>query len=116
MSEYMEEYKAVGNECEFTTKSQGNNPGSIPVVVGQYDFIEKLVVCLLSGGHVLVEGVPGLAKTLASKVMSKTIRAEFKRVQFTPDLMPADIIGTKVLIKSGEFYLKRVLLPIYFCR
>jgi len=109
MSEYMEEYKAVGNECEFTTKKAKEIIQEVSrVVVGQYDFIEKLVVCLLSGGHVLVEGVPGLAKTLASKVMSKTIRAEFKRVQFTPDLMPADIIGTKVFDqKSGEFYLKK---------
>jgi len=109
MSEYMEEYKAVGNECEFTTKKAKEIIQEVSrVVVGQYDFIEKLVVCLLSGGHVLVEGVPGLAKTLASKVMSKTIKAEFKRVQFTPDLMPADIIGTKVFDqKSGEFYLKK---------
>ncbi|NLM57608.1 MAG: MoxR family ATPase [Clostridium sp.] len=105
----MEEYKAVGNECEFTTKKAKEIIQEVSrVVVGQYDFIEKLVVCLLSGGHVLVEGVPGLAKTLASKVMSKTIKAEFKRVQFTPDLMPADIIGTKVFDqKSGEFYLKK---------
>ena len=109
MSEYMEEYKAVGNECEFTTKKAKEIIQEVSrVVVGQYDFIEKLVVCLLSGGHVLVEGVPGLAKTLASKVMSKTIKAEFKRVQFTPDLMPADIKGTKVFDqKSGEFYLKK---------
>jgi MoxR-like ATPase len=56
--------------------------------VGQYEFIEQLVVVLLSGGHVLIEGVPGLAKTLAAKVMAKTVKAEFKRVQFTPDLMP----------------------------
>ncbi|NLD49643.1 MAG: MoxR family ATPase [Clostridiaceae bacterium] len=78
------------------------------VVVGQYEFIESIVIALFTGGHVLVEGVPGLAKTLASKVVAKTIRADFKRVQFTPDLMPADIIGTKVYDqKNGEFYLKK---------
>lgn len=77
-------------------------------VFGQYEFIEQLVILLLTGGHVLIEGVPGLAKTLAAKVMSKTIKAEFKRVQFTPDIMPADITGTKVYDpKSGSFYLKK---------
>ncbi len=78
------------------------------VVVGQYEFIEQLVIVLLSGGHALIEGVPGLAKTLASKVLAKTVKADFKRVQFTPDLMPADITGTKVFdAKSGNFYLKK---------
>jgi len=76
-------------------------------VVGQYEFVEQLVIVLLSGGHALIEGVPGLGKTLASRVLAKTIKADFKRVQFTPDLMPADIIGTKVYdAKSSNFYLK----------
>ncbi|HOV26628.1 MAG TPA: MoxR family ATPase [Pseudobacteroides sp.] len=78
------------------------------VVVGQYALIEQMVVVILSGGHILVEGVPGLAKTLAAKTIAKTIKADFKRVQFTPDLMPADITGTKVYdSKSGEFYLRK---------
>jgi len=78
------------------------------VVVGQYEFIEQFVTVLLSGGHVLIEGVPGLAKTLASKVTAKTVKADFKRVQFTPDLMPADITGTKVYdAKASNFYLKK---------
>lgn len=96
-------------DCEFTSsKAKAIIEEVSKVVVGQYDFIEKLVICLFTGGHVLVEGVPGLAKTLASKVISKTIKADFKRVQFTPDLMPADIIGTKVFDqKSSEFYLKK---------
>ena len=65
-------------------------------------------------GHVLIEGVPGLAKTLTSKVMSKVVKAAFKRVQFTPDLMPADIIGTKVFdAKKVEFYLKRSFIYKY---
>jgi len=78
------------------------------VVLGQDEFIEQMVIALLSGGHVLVEGVPGLAKTLSAKIMAMTIRADFKRVQFTPDLMPADITGTKVYDpKSGSFYFKK---------
>lgn len=78
------------------------------VVVGQYEFIEHLVIALLAGGHVLIEGVPGLAKTLSSKVLAKAVKAEFKRVQFTPDLMPGDITGTKVFdAESGSFYLKK---------
>lgn len=77
-------------------------------VFGQYEFIEQLTVLLFTGGHVLIEGVPGLAKTLAAKVMANTIQAEFKRVQFTPDIMPADITGTKVYDpQSGNFYLKK---------
>lgn len=78
------------------------------VVVGQYEFIEQMVIILLSGGHALIEGVPGLAKTLSAKVLAKTVRAEFKRIQFTPDLMPADITGTKVYdAKTSNFYLKK---------
>ncbi|TYQ18309.1 UNVERIFIED_CONTAM: MoxR-like ATPase [Acetivibrio alkalicellulosi] len=107
MSDYIKEN--MNDECEFTrTKSKAIIEEVSKVVVGQYDFIEKLVVCLLTGGHVLIEGVPGLAKTLASKVIAKTVKAEFKRVQFTPDLMPADIIGTKVFDqKKTDFYLKK---------
>lgn len=95
--------------CEFTKGKATSIIGEVnKVVVGQYEFIEKLAVVLLTGGHVLIEGVPGLAKTLAAKVMSKTVKAEFKRVQFTPDLMPADITGTKVYdSKTGSFYLKK---------
>lgn len=109
MSEYMEDNRITGNECEFTANKAREIIQEVSrVVVGQYDFIEKLVVSLFSGGHVLVEGVPGLAKTLASRVIAKTVRADFKRVQFTPDLMPADIVGTKVFDqKNGKFYLKK---------
>ncbi len=95
--------------CEFTKEKARAIINEVSkIVVGQYEFVEHMVTALLSGGHVLIEGVPGLAKTLASKVMSKTIAAEFKRVQFTPDLMPADIIGTKVFDpKKTEFFLKK---------
>ncbi|HHV60068.1 MAG TPA: MoxR family ATPase [Clostridiaceae bacterium] len=78
------------------------------VVVGQYDFLEKIVIALLSGGHILIEGVPGIGKTLAARVLAKVIKADFKRVQFTPDLMPADITGTMVYDSSAnKFYFKK---------
>lgn len=73
-------------------------------IVGQDVLLERLMVALLAGGHVLVEGVPGLAKTMAIKTLSSTIGGEFQRIQFTPDLVPADLIGTRVYNqKSGEF-------------
>lgn len=95
--------------CEFTRKTaEAIIKEAGKVVVGQYDLIEKIIVTMLSGGHVLLEGVPGLAKTLAARAMAKTISSEFKRVQFTPDLMPSDITGTKVFdVKAGSFYFKK---------
>lgn len=78
------------------------------VVIGQEEFIEQLLIVMLTGGHALVEGVPGVAKTLTAKTLARTVRAEFKRVQFTPDLMPADILGSRVFdIKNSTFYLKK---------
>ncbi|RYZ02376.1 MAG: MoxR family ATPase [Comamonadaceae bacterium] len=74
------------------------------VVVGQDRFLERVMVAILSGGHLLVEGVPGLAKTLTIKTLSDTLRGQFKRIQFTPDLVPADLIGTRIYNqKSGDF-------------
>ena len=66
------------------------------VIVGQESVLEKLLICLVANGHVLLEGVPGLAKTLMVKTLSETLSASFRRIQFTPDLLPADIIGTKI--------------------
>jgi len=66
------------------------------VIVGQQYLIERLLVGLLANGHVLVEGVPGLAKTLSVKTLSQAINTKFQRIQFTPDLLPADLIGTLV--------------------
>jgi MoxR-like ATPase len=78
------------------------------IVLGQYDFIEKVVVALFSGGHVLIEGVPGLAKTLTARVLSKVLDLDCKRVQFTPDLMPSDITGIKIYDSTkNEFTLKK---------
>jgi MoxR-like ATPase len=74
------------------------------VIVGQDDLIERLLVALLARGHVLVEGVPGLAKTMAIKTMAQSIGGEFQRIQFTPDLVPADLIGTRIYNqKNGDF-------------
>src|SRR6059036_422454 len=74
------------------------------VIVGQDHLLERLVVALLARGHMLVEGVPGLAKTMAIKTMAEAIGGEFKRIQFTPDLVPADLVGTRIYNqKTGEF-------------
>ena len=74
------------------------------IIVGQDHLLERLVVALLARGHILVEGVPGLAKTLAIKTLAESIGGEFKRIQFTPDLVPADLIGTRIYNqKLGEF-------------
>jgi MoxR-like ATPase len=74
------------------------------VIVGQDLLLERLVVALLSRGHILVEGVPGLAKTMAIKTLTEAIGGDFKRIQFTPDLVPADLVGTRIYNqKTGEF-------------
>jgi MoxR-like ATPase len=74
------------------------------VIVGQDHLLERMIVALLARGHLLVEGVPGLAKTLAVKTVAQAISGEFKRIQFTPDLVPADLVGTRIYNqKNGEF-------------
>jgi len=78
------------------------------VLVGQKYMIERLLMGVLLGGHILVEGVPGLAKTTAVKAMSDTISSSFQRIQFTPDMLPADILGTEIYNpKTQEFYIKQ---------
>ncbi|MBS1211912.1 MAG: MoxR protein [Proteobacteria bacterium] len=74
------------------------------IVVGQDRFLERVLVAILAQGHLLVEGVPGLAKTLTVKTLARTIRGTFRRIQFTPDLVPADLVGTRIYNqKTGEF-------------
>ena len=74
------------------------------VVVGQDRFLERVLVAMLAQGHLLVEGVPGLAKTLTVKTLARTVRGTFKRIQFTPDLVPADLVGTRIYNqKTGDF-------------
>jgi MoxR-like ATPase len=78
------------------------------VIVGQKAMVERLVIGLLGNGHILLEGVPGLAKTLAIKSLASAMKAKFQRIQFTPDLLPADIIGTQIYNqKDGNFFIRK---------
>jgi len=78
------------------------------VIVGQDDFVELLIVALLVDGHVLIEGVPGIAKTVTAKLFAKVLKTDFSRIQFTPDLMPSDVLGTSILnMKLSEFEFKK---------
>jgi len=78
------------------------------VIVGQRYMLERMLVGLLANGHILLEGVPGLAKTLAVTVLARAIKADFKRIQFTPDLLPADLIGTQIYRQSDDqFYTRK---------
>jgi len=95
----------IAKESEFvdTLISEVNK-----VVVGQKSMIESLLIGLLGSGHILLEGVPGLAKTLAIKTLAESIKGNFNRIQFTPDLLPSDVIGTMVYnIKEGDFSIKK---------
>ena len=77
-------------------------------VIGQKNMIERLLIGLLGSGHILLEGLPGLAKTLAINSLSQAISGDFKRIQFTPDLLPSDVIGTLIYnIKDGNFNIKK---------
>ena len=78
------------------------------VMVGQRMLIDRLLMGLLTDGHVLLEGVPGLAKTLAIRTLARTLRLDFRRIQFTPDLLPADVLGTQIYNpRTGDFTVKR---------
>ena len=76
-------------------------------IIGQHELVDLLLISLFSNGHVLLEGVPGVAKTLTAKVLAKTLNVDFSRIQFTPDLMPSDVIGTSIFnMKNSEFEFK----------
>lgn len=78
------------------------------VIVGQHEMVELLIISILANGHTLIEGVPGVAKTITAKLLAKTMDVDFNRIQFTPDLMPSDILGTSVFnVKTNEFEYKR---------
>ncbi|KPM30463.1 ATPase associated with various cellular activities AAA_3 [Croceitalea dokdonensis DOKDO 023] len=78
------------------------------VIVGQQNFIDLLIASLFVNGHVLIEGVPGIAKTITAKLFAKTLKTDFSRIQFTPDLMPSDILGTSIFnVKTSEFEFKK---------
>ena len=93
----MEDIKKLNTKAtEYSNKLSDVKKEIHKVIVGQEDIIDKLLISLLSNGHVLLEGVPGLAKTQLIKSLSETLNVTFHRIQFTPDLLPADIIGTKI--------------------
>ena len=78
------------------------------VIIGQHDMIELLIISILANGHSLIEGVPGVAKTVTAKLLARTMNVAFNRIQFTPDLMPSDILGTSVFnVKTSEFEFKK---------
>ncbi len=93
-----ERIKSAGEKIEEIKKEVRK------VLVGQNDLLESLILALISDGHILLEGVPGLAKTLAIKALARTVKTGFSRIQFTPDLLPADLIGTRIFNpKNSEF-------------
>lgn len=95
----------ISNASGFVTRI---NDELSKVIVGQQSMIERLLIGLLSNGHVLLEGVPGLAKTLAIKSLSQAVHADFSRIQFTPDLLPADVVGTMIYNQAkNEFVVRK---------
>ena len=97
----------AGELAEFSNYVNAVRQEVQKVIIGQDDIIELFLVSLFTKGHLLVEGAPGIAKTLASRMLAKTISSEFSRIQFTPDLMPTDILGTSVFnMKNSEFNFK----------
>ncbi len=95
----------ISYAAEFVTRI---NDELSKVIVGQQTMIERLMIGLLSNGHVLLEGVPGLAKTLSIKSLAQAIHADFSRIQFTPDLLPADVVGTMIYNQSkNEFFVRK---------
>jgi MoxR-like ATPase len=100
----MEERTETMNLTDFTAKIDQIRAAMASVVVGQERAVDLLLPVILAQGHILIEGVPGIAKTLMARLMSKLIDAQFSRIQFTPDLMPSDILGTSVFnLKTSEF-------------
>ena len=91
------EYTSRIDLSEFNSKITALKTAVNSIVKGQEDGLELLLTALLADGHVLLEGVPGVAKTLMAKTLSQVIGVDFKRLQFTPDLMPTDVVGTSIL-------------------
>lgn len=100
----MEENQSRTDLTQFAEKVRTLKESIAKVVVGQEQTVDLLLTAILANGHVLIEGVPGVAKTLLARLVAKLVDADFSRVQFTPDLMPSDVLGTTVFnMKSGEF-------------
>ncbi len=103
-----EELRETLDLSPYTQKIERFLEESEKILVGQRDIIELMLICIFSNGHILLEGVPGIAKTLGAKVVAKGLKTEFSRIQFTPDLMPADVLGTSVYnLKDGNFEFKK---------
>src|SRR5271155_4280723 len=84
------------------------------IIVGQQDVVDGVLICLLAGGHVLLEGVPGLGKTTLLRTLSRVLNLRYSRIQFTPDLMPADIVGSMIMdTESGQKSLRFQPGPIF---
>ena len=99
----MNDVEAVRDQLELFRSDFGRLRAEIgQVVVGQEEIVEGALVALIAGGHVLLEGVPGLGKTLLVRTLADTLRSRYSRIQFTPDLMPADLIGTNVLLEGAD--------------
>ena len=106
MNEDLFEKRIETNQLNDAVADIRNEIGK--VIVGQYKMVDLLIIGLLCDGHILIEGVPGVAKTLTAKLLAKIINANFSRIQFTPDLMPSDVLGTSVFNpKEAEFEFKR---------
>jgi MoxR-like ATPase len=105
----MSTFKVSHDEIKLITDSISSIKAEIQkVVVGQDKTLDLMLIAMLTGGHVLLEGMPGIAKTLMAKLLAKTINVNFNRIQFTPDLMPSDVIGTSVFsMKTSEFYFNK---------
>src|SRR3954468_11625379 len=101
----MLESAAIAREIDRTAQTISTLLSAVEkVVVGQRAMVERLVIGLITGGHVLLEGVPGLAKTLTVSTLAGAVKAKFSRIQFTPDLLPADLIGTLIFNpREGTF-------------
>ena len=108
---YENTYQPIENRLDFSDIQEKMNAIKTElkkVIVGQDDVIDQLILALLSDGHSLIEGLPGVAKTMMAKLLAKTIHANFSRIQFTPDLMPSDVIGTSILdARINEFEFKQ---------
>ncbi len=108
---YENTYQPIENRLDFSdiqVKMNAIKTELKKVIVGQDDVIDQLILALLSDGHSLIEGLPGVAKTMMAKLLAKTIQADFSRIQFTPDLMPSDVIGTSILnSRVNEFEFKQ---------
>ncbi len=103
----MEQFESRIDLTELTQKVEKIKAELALYLVGQHQLVDYLLMSLLADGHVLIEGVPGVAKTLTAKLLAKSIHANFKRIQFTPDLMPSDITGTSIYnSKTNEFEFK----------